>query len=79
MSDDKATYYGKVIWFNPARGFGFARWEIDGVKQKDIFIHFSDISCDGFKALYKDRSISFQVGTNNHGDPKAISVQVLRN
>lgn len=79
MTDDKTVYYGEVLWFNPARGFGFLAWEKDGAKQKDMFCHFSDVVCEGFKTLYKGQKVSFQIGTNNHGDPKAISVQVLRN
>lgn len=79
MSDDKQVFYGKVLWFNPSRGFGFLEWEKDGTKQKDMFCHFSDVVCEGFKTLYKDQNVSFQIGTNNHGDPKATCVQVLRN
>lgn len=73
------VYYGEVIFFDPKRGYGFLTWEKDGIKQKDVFIHFSDIVCEGFKTLYKGQKISFGLGTNKHGDPKAISVTVLKN
>lgn len=79
MSNDLAIFYGKVLWFSSMKGFGFAEWEIDGVKQKDIFIHFSDINCEGFKTLYKHQNIKFSIGTNKHGDPKAINVEILKN
>lgn len=72
-------YYGEVLWFDGKRGYGFAQWEIDNVKQKDIFIHFSDLNMEGFKTIYKGQKIQFQIGANKHGDPKAICVQVLKN
>jgi len=78
MSKDN-KYYGEVIWFDPKRGFGFLVWEIDGVQQKDLFVHFSDVACEGFKTLYKNQKVSFELGTNKHGDPKAILVEVLKN
>jgi cold shock protein len=76
MSDSKFT--GEVLWFDPKRGFGFIGWEKDGVAQKDLFVHFSDISCEGFKTLYKEQKVTFGLGTNKHGDPKATEVTVLR-
>jgi cold shock CspA family protein len=60
MSD--TIYYGKVCWFNVPRGLGFIEYEISGVKQKDMFVHYSDISFDGFKALYKGQNVSFKIG-----------------
>jgi CspA family cold shock protein len=78
MSDNK-LYYGVVIWFDSKKGFGFLEWEIDGVKQKDMFCHFSDIAADGFKTLYKEQKISFNLGVNKKGDPKATNILVLKN
>jgi cold shock CspA family protein len=78
MSDDK-VYYGSVCWFDPKRGFGFISWEIDGVPQKDLFLHFSDIACEGFKTVYKLQRVQFGLGTNVRGDPKAINVVILKN
>lgn len=75
MSDDKFT--GEVLWFDPKRGYGFIGWEKDGVKQKDLFAHFSDISCEGFKTLYKGQKVSFGLGTNKHGDPKGIDIKII--
>ena len=82
MSDDKTenvTHTGKCIFFSNQKGFGFLQWEIDGVQQRDMFVHYSDINCVGFKTLFKDQRVSFQIGTNFHGDPKAINVTVLHN
>jgi CspA family cold shock protein len=71
-------YTGDVLWFDPKRGFGFIGWEISGIKQKDLFVHFSDIVCEGFKTLIKDQKVSFGLGKNNRGDPKATDVSVLK-
>jgi CspA family cold shock protein len=78
MSDSK-VYYGEVLWFCPKKGYGFIGWEKDGIKQKDLFAHFSDISCEGFKTLYKGQKFSFGVGVNMRGDPKAVSIEILKN
>lgn len=77
MSSEKFT--GEVLWFDPKRGYGFVGWEdAEGVKQKDLFVHFSDISCEGFKTLYKGQKVSFGLGTNKNGDPKATEVEILK-
>lgn len=76
MSDGK--FVGDVIWFDIKKGYGFISWERDGEKQKDLFVHFSDVVCDGFKALYKNQKVAFNVGLNKHGVDKAIDVTVLK-
>lgn len=76
---DKEKFYGVVCWFNPSKGFGFITWEKNGEPQTDMFVHFSDVVCDGFKTLYKEQKVCFELGTNKHGDPKAVSVEVLKN
>lgn len=77
MSD--VLHFGTVCWFNVKKGYGFISWDIDGVQQKDLFVHFSDINCPGFKNLNKDDKVSFGLGVNKSGDPKAVSVTVLKN
>lgn len=77
MSEDKNI--GVVIWFDPRKGFGFISWEKDGVKQKDLFAHWSDIAMEGFKTLYKDQKVSFGLGVNRNGDPKATEIMILKN
>ena len=71
-------YSGEVIWFCPKKGYGFLEWEKDGTRQKDLFVHFSDIECEGFKTLYKGQKVSFKLGVNKHGDPKAICVEIIK-
>ena len=72
-------FKGKILWFNPKKdsGYGFIGWSKDGVEQRDMFIHFSDIICDGFKTVKKGDVVEFGIGQNNKGQPKAIDVIVL--
>lgn len=76
MTDEK--FEGIVVWFDPKQGYGFIDWEKNGVKQKDMFFHYSDIVCEGFKTLFKEQKVSFKLGTNKHGKPKAVEITVLK-
>lgn len=79
MSDanDEKLYSGIVVWFSGS--YGFIEWEIEGVKQNDLFCYWSDISNQEgkFKTLKKDQKVSFNIGKNNRGQDKAINVSVL--
>jgi CspA family cold shock protein len=70
-------FFGNVEWFDAKAGYGFISYDIDGIKQKDMFAHFSDIVCDGFKTIKKGQRVSFEIGQNNKGQPKAIEVTVI--
>jgi cold shock protein len=76
---DSKVYSGKTIFFNNKTGYGFISWAKEGVTQKDIFVHYSDIQVSGFKTLQKDQMVEFQIGVNHRGDPKAINVTVIKN
>ena len=77
MEDSKQeVFQGIVIWFNKV-GIGFIAWEKDGIKQKDMFVHYSDLDQSGFRTLHKDSRVSFEIGINHKGQPKAICVKVL--
>jgi cold shock CspA family protein len=76
MTEDK-LYYGKVIWFNDKKGFGFISWKDEsGNPQKDMFVHFSDINSQGFKTLSQNDFVTFKIGKNFSGHPKAIDVNI---
>jgi CspA family cold shock protein len=79
MEEDKKVLFGTVCWFCPKKGYGFISYEIDGVQQRDIFCHFSDLNMENFKTLYKQQRVSFSIGTNVRGDPKATNVIILKN
>lgn len=75
MSEDK-VYDGKVIFFSNKMGYGFIQWTKEEVAQKDLFVHFSDISCEGFKTIKKDQKVKFKLGVNVRNQPKAVEVVV---
>jgi len=72
----KEVFTGKVIWFNKL-GIGFLEWEKNGIKQADMFTHYSDLAMEGFKMLHKGQEVSFEIGINHKGQPKATNVKVL--
>ncbi len=60
---------GKVKWFNEVKGYGFVTME-DG---KDVFVHYSAISGDGFRTLKEDDPVQFDVNDSPKG-PQAVNV-----
>ena len=71
MEEEK--YVGKVCWFNAKLGYGF----ISRPNVTDLFVHWSDISSEGFKTLNKGQEVAYSIGLNNHKQPKAIDVVVV--
>ena len=61
---------GTVKWFNPEKGYGFIS-QNDG---EDLFVHFSEIKMDGFKALDEGQAVSFDVTTGQNGKLQASNV-----
>lgn len=54
---------GEVKWFDPRKGFGF----IVGPEQQDIFVHFSVIQGDGFKALKDGSRVEYDAERSDKG------------
>jgi CspA family cold shock protein len=48
---------GRVKWFNEQKGFGFISRD-DG---DDVLVHYSEINVDGFKTLYEDQAVTFEI------------------
>jgi CspA family cold shock protein len=61
MSDGKID--GTVKWFNPRKGYGFIATP-DG---RDIFVHYSSISGDGYKTLAEGDSVTFDIVKGDKG------------
>lgn len=76
MSESQ-VYEGVVVFFSNSKGYGFLKWTKDGQDQKDLFVHFSDINVEGYKTLKKDQKVSFEIGLNNKGLPKATKVSPI--
>lgn len=64
---------GHVKWFNESKGFGFIT-PADG--SKDVFVHFSAITCDGFKTLAEGQQVEFSIQESPRG-PSAVNVVAL--
>jgi cold shock protein len=60
---------GSVKWFNSAKGFGFI--ELEG--EKDVFVHFSEISATGYRSLEEGQRVEFTVVDGQKG-PQAQNV-----
>ncbi|KDQ18143.1 hypothetical protein BOTBODRAFT_29480 [Botryobasidium botryosum FD-172 SS1] len=64
---------GNVKWFNEEKGFGFITPE-DG--SKDVFVHFSAITSNGFKTLEEGQRVEFEIQDGAKG-PSAANVVVI--
>jgi CspA family cold shock protein len=62
-----------VKWFNSEKGFGFI--SVDG-GGSDVFVHYSAIQMDGYKALEEGQRVEFQVTQGQKG-PQADAVRVV--
>jgi len=54
---------GKVKWFNPRKGYGF----IEAPDGRDVFVHYSSISADGFKTLDEGDAVVFEIVEGEKG------------
>jgi cold shock protein len=66
---------GTVKWFNDAKGFGFIT-PSDG--SKDVFVHFSALTGEGFKSLAEGAEVEYEV-TDGAKGPQAQNVRVVAN
>ena len=55
---------GKVKWFSNQKGYGFITSE-DG---KDVFVHYSAITGDGYKTLEEGQAVEFEITQGPKGE-----------
>ena len=63
---------GTVKFFNNEKGYGFISRE-DG---DDVFVHYSNISGDGYRSLEEGQAVEFEIGPGRKGD-EALNVVVV--
>ena len=63
---------GKVVRFNPKKGFGFIRSD----DEKDIFFHYSSLVMDGFKTVDIDVEVEFDLEETAKG-LRASNIKLL--
>ena len=64
---------GKVVRFNPKKGFGFIRSN----DEKDIFFHYSSLVMDGFKTVDVDSEVEFDLEESDKG-LRAFNIRILK-
>ena len=62
---------GTVKWFNAEKGYGFITVEGSG---DDVFVHWSAIEGEGYRALDEGQQVQFEVGEGEKG-PQAENVR----
>ena len=55
---------GKVKWFDPKKGYGF----IIGEAGQDVFVHYTRIQGEGFRALNDGETVSYELVKGEKGD-----------
>lgn len=54
---------GKVKWFDPKKGYGF----IVGDEGQDVFVHYTSIQGDGFRALRDGETVAYELVEGEKG------------
>jgi CspA family cold shock protein len=65
---------GTVKWFNDSKGYGFIT--PDENSGKDLFVHHSSISGDGYKSLAEGAKVEYEAAEGAKG-PEAKNVVQL--
>ena len=60
---------GKVKWFSDSKGYGFISQE----NGPDVFVHYSNITGEGFRGLEEGQLVEFEVVEGKKG-PQAQDV-----
>ncbi len=64
---------GRVRWFDNKKGYGF----IVDEQGNDLFVHFSNILCDGFRGLDVGWKVEYEIENGPHGR-QAVEVRIVK-
>ena len=64
---------GTVKWFNNDKGYGFITQDDGG---KDVFVHHSAISGEGYKSLAEGAKVEYEVEDGPKG-PQAKTLSIV--
>jgi len=70
----RALATGTVKWFNNQKGYGFIVPDDGG---KDLFVHHSNITMEGFRTLEEGQKVEFEVSEGRKG-PEATQVRAAQ-
>lgn len=65
---------GKVKWFSDEKGYEFIENSEGG---EDLFVHYSEISGEGFRTLEEGTEVEFEVVEGRGGKKQASRVEVV--
>jgi len=63
---------GKVKWFSNQKGYGFITPE----NGKDVFVHHTAITCDGYKTLEEGQEVEFEIKQGPKGEQAENVVKI---
>lgn len=62
----------RVKWFDNVKGYGF----IESADGKDIFVHYKQITGEGYRTLREGQMVEFELSQGEKG-PLAIDVKTI--
>lgn len=65
---------GRVKWFSDEKGYGFIE-NVEG--GEDLFVHYSEISGEGFRTLEEGVEVEFEIVDGRRGKQQASKVEVV--
>jgi CspA family cold shock protein len=63
---------GKIKWFSNQKGYGF----VTSSEGKDVFVHYSAITGDGYKSLNEGDEVEFEITQGPKGEQATNVVKV---
>ena len=66
---------GTVKWFSDKKGFGFI---LDPDVPDDIFVHYSEIRCNGYKTLAEGEAVEYELYHDEKGAKARNVVRIVR-